>query len=142
VEEVMKKHIAGLFGFALLLAAASAHAQITQTMRVQVPFPFVAAGQNMPAADYTVEITLDTGLIMLKSRGRSAMALSIRNGHPSKESFESYLRFKRYGDRWVLEEVNRDGDDQVLSRGKIEQQLAQLKSAGQRTLMASNISGH
>ena len=26
----MKKHIAGLFGIALLLAAASAHAQITQ----------------------------------------------------------------------------------------------------------------
>jgi hypothetical protein len=39
-EEVMKKHIAGLFGFALLLGAASAHAQISQTVRVQVPFPF------------------------------------------------------------------------------------------------------
>ena len=26
----MKKHIAGLFGFALLLAAASAHAQLTK----------------------------------------------------------------------------------------------------------------
>jgi hypothetical protein len=36
----MKKHIAGLFGFALLLGAASAHAQISQTVRVQVPFPF------------------------------------------------------------------------------------------------------
>ena len=57
----MKKHIAGLFGFALLLAAASAHAQITQTVRVQVPFPFVAAGQNMPAADYSVKITKDYG---------------------------------------------------------------------------------
>ena len=34
----MKKHIAGLFGFALLLAAASAYAQTTQTVRVQVPF--------------------------------------------------------------------------------------------------------
>jgi len=30
----MKKHIAGLFGLALLLAAASAHAQITQTGQV------------------------------------------------------------------------------------------------------------
>ena len=78
----MKKHIAGLFGFALLLAAASAHAQISQTVRVQVPFPFVAAGQNMPAADYSVKITKDTGLIVLSSPGRSAMALSIRNVHP------------------------------------------------------------
>ena len=138
----MKKHIAGLFGFALLLAAASAHAQISQTVRVQVPFPFVAAGQNMPAADYSVKITKDTGLIMLRSPGRSAAAFSIRNVHPGKESYRSYLKFERYGDRWVLEEVNHDGADQVLRKSKIEQQLAQLKPAGQQTLMASNLSGH
>jgi hypothetical protein len=138
----MKKHIAGLFGFALLLAAASAHAQITQTVRVQVPFPFVAAGQNMPAADYSVTITKDTGLIILSSPGRSVIALSIRDVHPGKESFKSYLKFERYGDSWVLEGVNHDGADQVLRRSKIEQQLARLKPAGQKTLMASNLSGH
>ena len=138
----MKKHIAGLFGFALLLAAASAHAQITQTVRVQVPFPFVAAGQNMPAADYSVKITKATGLIILSSPGRSATALSIRNVHPGKESFESYLKFARYGNSWVLEEVNHDGFDQGLRKSKIEQQLARLKPVGQQTLMASNLSGH
>jgi len=135
----MKKHIAGLFGFALLLAAASAHAQITQTVRVQVPFPFVAAGQNMPAADYSVKITKGTGLIIISSPGRSATALSIRNVHPGKESFKSYLKFERYGDSWVLEGVNHDGADQVLRRSKVE---AGLKPAGQQTLMASNLSGH
>ena len=62
--------------------------------------------------------------------------------HPGKESFESYLKFERYGDSWVLEEVNHDGVDQVLRRSKIEQQLARLKPAGQKTLMASNLSGH
>jgi hypothetical protein len=62
--------------------------------------------------------------------------------HPGKESYESYLKFKRYGDSWVLEEVNHDGVDQVLRRSKIEQQLARLKPAGQKTLVASNLSGH
>ena len=138
----MKKHIAGLFGFALLLAAASAHAQISQTVRVQVPFPFVAAGQNMPAADYSVKITKDTGLIILSSPARSAIALSIRNMHPGKESFECYLKFERYGERWVLEELNLEGVGQMLRKTKIEQQLARLKPAGQQTLMASNLSGH
>ena len=138
----MKKHIAGLFGFALLLAAASAHAQITQTVRVQVPFSFVAAGENMPAANYSVKITKDTGLIILSSPGRSVIALSIRNVHPGKESFESYLKFERYGDIWVLEEVNHDGVDQVLRKSNIEQQLARVKPAGQQTLIASNLSGH
>jgi hypothetical protein len=138
----MKKHIAGLFGLALLLAAASAHAQITQTGQVRVPFPFVAAGQNMPAADYSVTVTEDLGLIVLRSPKRSVMALSTRKMHPGKESSESYLKFERFGDSWVLEEVNHDGDDQVLRRSKLERQLAQLKPTGQQTLMASNISGH
>jgi len=87
-------------------------------------------------------ITKDTGLIILSSSGRSAIALSIRNVHPGKESYESYLKFERYGNSWVLEEVNHDGADQVLRRSKIEQQLARLKPAGQQTLMASNLSGH
>jgi hypothetical protein len=70
------------------------------------------------------------------------MALSTRKMHPGKESSESYLKFERFGDSWVLEEVNHDGDDQVLRRSKLERQLAQLKPTGQQTLMASNISGH
>ena len=36
------------FGFALLLAAASAHAQMTETIQVKVPFSFVAAGKTWP----------------------------------------------------------------------------------------------
>ena len=96
----------------------------------------------MPAADYSVKITQDTGLIILSSPGRSATALSIRNMHPGKESFESYLKFMRYGDSWVLEKVKYDGIDQVLRRSKIEQQLARLQPTGQKTLMASNLSGH
>jgi len=138
----MKKHIAGLFGFALLLAAASAHAQITKTVQVTVPFPFVAAGRTMPAADYSVKITEDTGLITLSSPGRSAITITNRIDHPGKQSGESYLKFKHYGDSWVLEEVAYDGTEQVLHRSKIEQRLAQLQPSGQQILMASNVAGH
>jgi hypothetical protein len=137
----MKKHIAGLFGFALLLAAASAHAQITKTVQVTVPFPFVAAGRTMPAADYRIKITQDTGLIILTTPGRSAIMLSTRNEHPGKESGKSYLKFEHYGDDWVLEEVTYDGTEQALLRSKIEQKLAQLKPSGEQILMAANISG-
>ena len=139
----MKKPILSLFGFALLLAAASAHAQITHTVQVTVPFPFVVSGRTMPAADYRVQITEDTGPITLSSSsGRSAIVLSIRNEHPGKESGESCLKFKRYGDSWVLEDVIYDGTEQVLLKSKTEQHLAQLKPSGQQTLMASNASGH
>ena len=138
----MKKHIAGLFGFALLLAAASAHAQITDTVRVIVPFPFAVAERTMPAADYSVKITQDTGLIILSSPARTAIVLSKTNEHPAKKSGNSYLTFEHYGDSWVLEQVTYNGTEQVLSRSKIERQLAQLKPSGQQTLMASHVSGH
>jgi len=138
----MKKHIVALFGFALLLAAASAHAQITDTVLVSIPFPFVVAGRTMPAADYSVKITQYTGLISLTTPGRSAIVLSNTNEHPGRETGKSYLKFERYGDSWVLEEVTYDGTEQVLRRSKIEKQLAQLKPSGEQILMASNASRH
>ena len=90
----MKKHIAALFGFALLLAAASAHAQITETIRVNVPFPFVAAGKTLPAADYSVKITQDTGLVILSA------AKPVGDRHAQHTE-----RAPRKGSRQVLPEV-------------------------------------
>ena len=70
----MKKHIVGVFGLATARGSFR-DAQITQTTRVLVPFPFVAAGRSMPGADYSVTITKDTGLIhpkLTRSLGDSA----------------------------------------------------------------------
>jgi hypothetical protein len=139
----MKKHIAGLFGFALLLAAASAHAQITETIQVKVPFPFVAAGKAFPAADYKIRITQPTGLVTLSAANVGpAIGMSSKNEVPGMEGGKSCLKFERYGDRWVLEEVTSDGTEQVLHMSKVEWELAQVKPSGHQTLMASNASGH
>jgi hypothetical protein len=139
----MKKHIAALFGFAVLLAAASAHAQITETIQVKVPFPFVAAGKSWPAADYNVQITQPTGLVKISAANvPPAIVMSNTNEHPGREGGKSYMQFERHGDRWVLEQVAYDGTEQVLHQTKIEQRLAQLKPSGQQTLIASNVAGH
>ena len=82
----MKKHIAALFGFALLLAAASAHAQITETIQVKVPFSFVAAGKTFPAADYTIKITQHTGLVTLSTAAPGGDRLSNTNEHPERKA--------------------------------------------------------
>ena len=142
-RKVMKKHIAALFGFAALLAAASAHAQITETIQVKVPFSSVAAGKSWPAADYTVRISQPTGLVTLSAATvPPATMLTNRDEHPGMENGKSYLKFELYGNSWVLEEVSYDGTEQVLHRSKIEKQLAQLKTSGQQTLMDSNAYGH
>jgi hypothetical protein len=141
--EVMKKYIAALFGFAFLLAAASAHAQITETIQVKVPFSFVAAGKAFPAADYQIKITQPTGLVTLRAANVGpAMMLSNKNEHPGREGGKSYMKFEHYGDSWVLEEVTYDGTEQVLHQSKVERELAQLKPSGEQTLMASSASGN
>ena len=90
----MKKLIVSLFGFALLLAAASAHAQITETIQVKVPFSFVAAGKTFPAADYTIKITHPTGLVTLSAANVGpAIMMSNTNEHPGREGGKSYMQF-------------------------------------------------
>jgi len=91
----------------------------------------------MPAADYSVQITRDSGLVILSSTtGKSAIQITTKDYRP-KEVEKSYLRFQRYGNTWMLKEVALGGVAQLLPMGKVEQQLAQLQPSGQQTLMAS-----
>jgi hypothetical protein len=136
------RSLVSLFGLVLLAAAVSAHAQITETIQVKVPFPFVAAGKAWPAAEYKIKITQPTGLLTLSAANVGpAIVMSNTNEHPGMEGGKTYLKFERYGDSWVLEEVAYDGTEQVLHRSKIEQRLAQLQTSGEQTLMASSVAG-
>jgi hypothetical protein len=62
------------------VTAAAAPAQTAGWMRVTVPFSFVAAGNNCPAGDYTVNIDHSTGLVTLNSQAKSAASAQPRTG--------------------------------------------------------------
>ena len=55
----MTTRIRTLLGSILLLMATMASAQ---TVRVTVPFSFVAGSKNLPAGDYTIELNREKAL--------------------------------------------------------------------------------
>jgi hypothetical protein len=137
----MTKQIRSLIGVALLLAAVSAFAQTTHTIRVKVPFPFVTAGKSWPAGDYRVQIRTDNRTLTLSSPGIASATVRTTTDERSGEG-RTYLRFQRYGDRWVLQEVTQDGTAQVLNSSELESELAKLKPSCQETLVARCSGAH
>lgn len=119
----MTKQIRNLIGVALLLAAISACAQSSNAMRVKVPFPFVTAGKSWPAADYSVQVRTDNGLLTLSSPGIASATVLTTVGASSGEG-RAFLRFQRSGDRWVLQAVSLDGNTHVLPMGELEKELS------------------
>jgi len=131
----MTKQIRSLIGVALLLAAVSAFAQTTRAIRVKVPFPFVTAGKSWPAGDYRVQIRTDNRTLTLSSHGIGSATVPTTTDERAGEK-RTYLRFQRYGERWVLQEVTQDGTAQVLNSGELESELTKLKPSCQETLVA------
>jgi hypothetical protein len=139
-RKVMKKQIKNIVGLALLLVTASAFAQITHTIGVQVPFSFVADGRNWPAGEYRIKIDKHMGLLTLSSEGVTpATFLTNKDERRGDPSSRTYLQFQHYGDRWVLQAVTLDGTAQILNSGKLEKELARLKPSGNKTLVAQTV---
>jgi hypothetical protein len=86
----MMKQIKRLIGLAPLLAVVWASAQSPHTIRLKVPFPFVTAGKSWPAADYSVQIRTDNGILTLSSPGTAAATMLTTAGAWSGEG-RTYL---------------------------------------------------
>lgn len=112
----MKKQISRtLLGFfAALVLAASANAQTSRALEVQVPFDFVAGQKHLPAGRYTVRrVRVDSeSALVVKGEGRGAAAVVLTNrggGSPSAAS----LTFRQHGERYFLAEVSMPGTASV-----------------------------
>ena len=117
----MQRHIRNLAGIAMLLTAIAASGQISHQVRVNVPFSFMVGRVTSPAGDYIVEVDRGRGLVTLKPyRSTPTFLLTTQSWH-SGES-RSYLRFRRYGGRWFLQEVTVNGMAQIVPVGKSEKQ--------------------
>jgi hypothetical protein len=120
--KAMKRHIRNLAGVAMLLAAIAASGQLSHQLRVNVPFSFMAGRVTSPAGDYTVEVDRSRGLVTLRPyKSRSTLLLTTQSLQSGET--RSYLRFRRYGERWFLREVTVEGVAQIVPMGKREKQF-------------------
>ena len=124
--------------FAGLTALANAQMS-TITLKAQVPFAFVVNGQTMPAGECVIQV-VGTGqtLLSIRSGKQHVQAFPILN-EPSKANRETAYVFHRYGDRYFLSGVKREGRmSYQLRPSRIEKELlAQNLAVQEFTLLAS-----
>jgi hypothetical protein len=107
----MKKHlmvVPMLALFIVTLAVTSAHAQSPSSLRVNIPFSFVAGGQVLPPGRYRISPVINDGNIngamrilnLDKPRGENFNQLSLTRIASAKR--DGKLIFHQYGDEYFL----------------------------------------
>jgi hypothetical protein len=98
----------------MLLIGASAQAQVLDRMTFTTSFPFVAAGQTLPAGTYTLAPVGDApGIVSLTSDRRTLVLFEVEPAslpRGESERMSSEVIFKKLGDgEYALSEVRDEG---------------------------------
>ena len=108
----MKKQITvALLGLALVFTTAvAASAQAAGSMRIHVPFDFVAGKKQFGAGDYTVRRVRSDGesTLIIRSEDGSEAAVIMTNAGGAPASGAS-MSFRQYGERYFLAEISIPG---------------------------------
>jgi hypothetical protein len=116
--------------------AASASAQTSRT-RMDIPFPFLAGNDVLPAGVYIVTVDEQLRRVLIEPRNGNpirpllfSLATTERN---QSAAADATLRFQKYGDRCVLRAVFQPGstDGHVLVMSKTEREWAALAEPGE-----------
>lgn len=136
----MKKQAATLLVLTLLAVPGFVNAQSRQMIKAQVPFEFIVNGKILPAGECSIEARGD-GVTYLRVNSGSHSAFVIPNATESSAVSETTkMVFHRYGDRYFLSTISREGDNRgyALPAGKAEKELlAQKATERDVTLVAS-----
>ncbi|HTR23134.1 MAG TPA: hypothetical protein VMI10_04075 [Terriglobales bacterium] len=121
----MKNHAAAVFILSLAGLTGLANAQSGSTVIAEVPFNYIANGRHMPAGETRVKIENNgQTYLWIAAESRSAFAMPVPNDS-MKPSEETKLVFHRYGDRYFLAGVQREGQTRSyeLPAGSLEKEL-------------------
>lgn len=136
---ITKKHTATLLILMLVGLTGLLNAQMSTTIRAQVPFDFVANGKTMPAGECIITVS-GTGRSLLSINSGKQHTFSLPSGYGSPNgSKETALVFHKYGDRYFLASIKRArGIGYELPASKIEAELRARNVAEEVfTLLAS-----
>jgi len=119
----------------LLAVAAPLHAGsiLNHEMTVNVPFAFAAGDKVLPPGDYTVQVNLERGTVVLVGEGhKPLMLLTIRKESRSAPQ-RGKLVFQRYGTSFFLAEVwsQDNATGETLAPSAREKELARNKQPEQ-----------
>jgi hypothetical protein len=119
-DDIMKNPIFGktmvaALGAAALLFVAPAGAQVS-TMRMEIPFAFVAGDQVLPAGQYVVTVDQDFNRCLFSSQSDTSAQMirleSATESRPLEKAASGTLRFTKYGGQHFLSAVWRPGHEE------------------------------
>jgi hypothetical protein len=87
------------------LVLASVHAENNRTIRIHVPFPFIAGSKALPAGEYIVQQTSDSGLVMVYGRGEAHSAALMTRLADAKPTDEPGARFTSIDGQKYLDQI-------------------------------------
>jgi hypothetical protein len=109
--------------FTLTIHPSSAHAQIIDTLQVNIPFQFQAGTATLPPGNYSIHTLDNSDLKLMKitsADGATSALFEVRETDASSIPAKSELVFNKYGNLYFLaklfDEGNPSGSEVVESR--------------------------
>ena len=137
----MKKHVATLLILMLAVLTGLVNAQVVHPkIMAQIPFEFVANGKTMPAGECTITAQGDGTMILWIRSGNKNLAAVPHATQSLNASQKTTLVFHRYGDRYFLASISRQGEKlgYEFPTNKLEKELrAQNVAKSDVILLAS-----
>jgi hypothetical protein len=121
----MKNHAATLLILTMAGLTGLASAQSGTTIIAQVPFNYIVNGKAMPAGESRVRVENNgQAYLWITSEQRSAFAMP-NIDESAKPAEETSLVFHKYGDRYFLAGLKREGQNRSyeLPAGSLEKEL-------------------
>lgn len=107
-------------------------AQVTTTLRADIPFEFAAGNATLPAGNYV--ITFQTGpTVEFLVGGRRYDVLAMSSG-PDRSSAQAKLAFQHYGSQYFLSHIATLSRSRDISMSKREQELKKTAVAAGRPI--------
>ena len=114
-NSIFGKAMFAALGAAALFLAAPAGAQVS-TMRMEIPFAFVAGDQLLPAGQYVVTVDQDFNRCLFANQSNTnAQMIRLESATESRRLAKASLgtlRFTRYGGQHFLSAVWRPGHEE------------------------------
>jgi len=126
-----------IVGLGLVTAVSSANGQSARVSIAKVPFEFNVGDKPLPAGQYIVRATTESGQALLIAGKNGGVMRLTHTISSSKTPDRGKLVFHRYGDTYFLSEVWNAGEKtgrQLLKSKQernIEQQLARTSSSSE-----------
>jgi len=125
----MKKQILNIVVTLSVIAALSiaGFAGLSETLKANIPFDFVAGGKKLPAGEYTVRTGIIQSTLEVRNLKTKQAAVAISQGLEVRSGGKPQLVFRRYGNQYFLAKATDYSSGTELPMSKAEREAAKAK---------------